>query len=606
MERLSSGKRINSARDDIVGLSQVTNLSAQIRGLRQANLNINQGVGLLQTADSAISVQLDILQRMRELAVQGANGVLSASDRDGLTQQLLSLRDEFQRITSQTEFNGIKLLNGSNSNLEIQTGTESGASLSIDQSDLRTSEVFEKPSPLGNFQFESSIGNINGFVMHMGDIDGDGDDDLVTANSGSDFFEVLLSNGDGTFDYAQSFDAGFDLVSSLIEMGDLNADGKADFISIDTSNDQVYVLMSLGEGQFDEPATIDLEQGDVGGAFALIDFDRDDDLDLVSSDNSGTDLYYYENDGDGNFSFAESAASPGVQIGYLRTTDIDGDGFEDLIAHTEDTNQYSGFILDGSDSFNSGFDYSTAGTEEFGNTFFGDIDGDGYADLIAEDGDSGTTQVLYGDGDGSFSGQTTFTDIALGSPSLYRGFDFDQDGDLDIISADTGSVQLNINDGSGNFSARAIEDAGASSSNSLVLGDFNGDASQDFAFFDSLVDDAIYSYLQDTELVSAVSNLDLSSVDNSSQSLEIIDRAINTVIESRSSLANSLERLEIRAEQNLLYSENLQQARSNIQDTDVAQETAELVRQQILQQAQIATLSQANTNAQLVVGLFDL
>src|SRR4051812_47339609 len=83
LERLSTGKRINSAKDDIPGYALSTRLDAQVRGLGQTVQNTNTALGMVNTADSALGAQLDILQRMREIAVQGANGTLTATDRTG-------------------------------------------------------------------------------------------------------------------------------------------------------------------------------------------------------------------------------------------------------------------------------------------------------------------------------------------------------------------------------------------------------------------------------------------------------------------------------------------------------------------------------------------
>jgi flagellin len=112
MEQLSTGKRINSAKDDAAGLAVSENMTAQIRGLNMAVRNANDGISLLQTAEGAMIEQTNMLQRMRELAVQAANGTLSPSQRSYLDTEFNALIEEINRIGNNTQWNGMKLLNG--------------------------------------------------------------------------------------------------------------------------------------------------------------------------------------------------------------------------------------------------------------------------------------------------------------------------------------------------------------------------------------------------------------------------------------------------------------------------------------------------------------
>lgn len=113
MQRLSSGLRINSAKDDAAGLGISDRMTGQIRGLNQAVRNANDGISLAQTAEGALQETTNILQRMRELAVQAANGSNSSTDRDSLNAEFGQLQSEIERISSTTQFNGKNLLDGS-------------------------------------------------------------------------------------------------------------------------------------------------------------------------------------------------------------------------------------------------------------------------------------------------------------------------------------------------------------------------------------------------------------------------------------------------------------------------------------------------------------
>ena len=131
MERLSSGKRINSAKDDAAGLAIATKMTAQIKGLNAAARNANDGVSLAQTAEGALGQISNIVQRIRELAVQSANGTVTNADRAGLDNESRALLDQIDTIASTTNFNGVKLLDGSAASVNIQTGINATDTVAI-------------------------------------------------------------------------------------------------------------------------------------------------------------------------------------------------------------------------------------------------------------------------------------------------------------------------------------------------------------------------------------------------------------------------------------------------------------------------------------------
>ena len=143
LQRLSSGLRINSAKDDAAGLAISERFTTQIRGLNQAIRNANDGVSLAQTAEGALSETGNILQRVRELAVQSSNSTNSASDRQALQAEVNQLQSELQRIATTTSFNGLNILDGTFSSQSFQVGSESGAAnaISVTIQDTRTSAL---------------------------------------------------------------------------------------------------------------------------------------------------------------------------------------------------------------------------------------------------------------------------------------------------------------------------------------------------------------------------------------------------------------------------------------------------------------------------------
>ena len=130
-ERLSSGNRINSAKDDAAGLAIAERFTAQVRGLNQAARNANDGISLAQTAEGALGKVGDMLQRMRELSVQAANATNSSDDRAALQAEVKQLTDEIDRVSQQTSFNGKKVLDGSFTAATFQVGANAGDNITI-------------------------------------------------------------------------------------------------------------------------------------------------------------------------------------------------------------------------------------------------------------------------------------------------------------------------------------------------------------------------------------------------------------------------------------------------------------------------------------------
>ncbi len=140
-ERLASGQRINSAADDAAGLAISNRQTSQIRGLDQAIRNSNDGISLIQTAEGALQESTNILQRMRELAIQSSNGIYSDTDRATLDAEVQQLVAELDRISETTSFNGQKLLDGSLGDVDLQVGSEANQTISFSISEMSTSSL---------------------------------------------------------------------------------------------------------------------------------------------------------------------------------------------------------------------------------------------------------------------------------------------------------------------------------------------------------------------------------------------------------------------------------------------------------------------------------
>lgn len=198
LERLSSGLRINSAKDDAAGLAIAERFTTQIRGLNQAQRNANDGISFSQTAEGALSTIGDSLQRIRELAVQSANDTNSAQDRQALNNEVQQLISEVGRVADATEFNGQSILDGTLSNLVFQVGANQGQTISVDGVDARTSRLGAAVDTGDSITASSLETFANDVSINGADVDFDGIDqnsssqDIVNAIN-------LVSGDSGVF-----------------------------------------------------------------------------------------------------------------------------------------------------------------------------------------------------------------------------------------------------------------------------------------------------------------------------------------------------------------------------------------------------------------------
>ena len=246
LERLSTGLRINSARDDAAGLAISERFSSQIRGLDQAVRNANDGISLAQTAEGAMQEVTNNLQRIRELAVQASNATNSESDRKALNEEVQQLMSEIQRVATQTDFNGQKLLDGSFTGQNFQVGANAGQLIAVQASTNAQTDA------LGSTQFAAdqtgtvTTDDISGLTINnvtIADVDdtGNADDNAaalaaaINAKSGETGVIASVDDNEITL---QSTVAGRDLViggdvdNTGLSVGTTEADAGAElFVS---------------------------------------------------------------------------------------------------------------------------------------------------------------------------------------------------------------------------------------------------------------------------------------------------------------------------------------------------------------------------------------
>ncbi|HAS6765102.1 TPA: flagellin [Vibrio parahaemolyticus] len=194
MERLSSGMRINSAKDDAAGLQISNRLQSQMRGLDVAVRNANDGISIMQTAEGAMNEVTNIMQRMRDLSLQSANGSNSQAERTALQEEVTALNDELNRIAETTSFGGRKLLNGTFGKSSFQIGAASGEAVQIELKSMRTDGV-----DMGGFSYVAQgradsdwqvKENANDLTMSFTNRSGETEKIQINAKAGDDIEEL--------------------------------------------------------------------------------------------------------------------------------------------------------------------------------------------------------------------------------------------------------------------------------------------------------------------------------------------------------------------------------------------------------------------------------
>ncbi|GAA3971381.1 hypothetical protein GCM10022407_16490 [Hymenobacter antarcticus] len=319
----------------------------------------------------------------------------------------------------------------------------------------------------------------NPFSVAVGDVDGDGDLDLLVANNGAGTVSVRLNDGTGNFTApATNPEVGVGTLVASVALGDVDGDGDLDLLTANaTSSGTVSVRLNDGFGNFtgsSNPAV-----GSFPLSVALGDVDGDGDLDLLTANSNAATVSVRLNDGFGNFTGGSNPAA-GSFPESVTVGDVDGDGDLDLLTANFGGNTVSVRLNDGTGNFTGGSDPAVGNSPQ--SVAVGDVDGDGDLDLLTANNGAGTVSVRLNDSSGNFSGGS---DPAVGATPVSVALgDVDGDGDLDLLTANANAatVSVRLNDGMGNFTAPATNPNPAVGSIpfSVALGDVDGDGDLDF------------------------------------------------------------------------------------------------------------------------------
>ena len=599
-ERLSSGQRINRASDDAAGLSVATSLSASVRQYSKAIGNINDGVSALSIADGALDSLTAITTRVQELAQQSANGSYSSTQRSALDTEAQALSTEFTRILATTKFNGQSLLDGTFTGIGLQIGIEGSNG---NQIFIGADDVLGKVGN-GTFGAQNTFSplGITTLATRLVDVNGDGNLDMLSVSQSSGV-DVFLGNGDGTFGTNSAYTAG--AAPDDLNVGDVNGDGKVDIVVTNAGN-SVTVLLGIGDGTFQSGTNFGLAAGSGPVAVAIGDLNGDGKADIVTA-NSGvsSSLGILYGNGDGSFQ-AQITLSAGVAAtpSSIQIVDINGDGKLDLVSAESAAGAVGVFLNRGDGTFNAQVTFSTGGGSAPQTAYTADVNGDGKLDLVTANSATNSVGVLIGNGDGTFNVQKTLSTGAGSSPRMVLIADINGDGKLDLISANrnTGTFGIFLGNGDGSFNSQTAKSTGGSSTPvALAIGDVNKDGGLDIVSANST----------QSELGLYLANLrnqnyfliNLSTQSSSRATLDYAGKILSQISQVRGSIGAQQGRLQSALNNTQTIRENYSAASSRITDSDVASETSELTKNNILQQSGVAVLAQANNQPALVLQL---
>lgn len=495
LQRLSSGLRINSAKDDAAGLQISNRLTSQINGLNVAVRNANDGISLAQTAEGAMQETTSILQRMRELSLQSANGSYGTDERKALNDEVVQLKNELDRIATTTRF-GSKDIFGGGFSENIQIGDKANETISVKIDSFRTTEMGTRGSRDATAAALTASGDVGTLTI--------GSTSTAVAGSAASYVSDTTDGTDFSADLSGAA-VSFTISDGTTTTATITANGG------DATANLSIINGALSTAGINATATLDgtdgtliLTEDAVGGDFAGLDFAI-----------AGTD-----------------AAS------VSGTSPTDTAGVATVAATT-----------------NAQFDIS--------------VDG-GTAETITIDSGTYTTIEALAD---------NINQQIAGNSNL------------------VGEVRATIDQGKLQF---VTTDKGADASVAVTgtTGNTGGFTNLGFTGTPSATGVA-----EGAQAANSVEKIDITTIDGAQAAIATIDAALKEVDTTRASLGAVQNRFESTISNLTNVSENASAARSRIQDADFAQETANLTRNQILQQAGTSILAQANQLPQQVLSL---
>ncbi|MBE0483331.1 MAG: flagellin [Bacterioplanes sp.] len=702
LQRLSSGLRINSAKDDAAGLAISTRFTSQIKGLNVAVRNAGDGIALAQTAEGALGSMNENLQRIRELAVQSANATNSDVDREALQAEVNQLVAEISRTAEDTDFNGRKLLDGS-FKATFQIGANAGQTLDVSISELTADKLGSaKQAGVSAQGTDEKLSNgdltINGVAVRASV---SGDDNLSFANKEMSAIakvaainEVSAQTGvKATVDENVVLGSKMDSagtaagVAAIVVNGvDINIQGTANGSEADKAGTRVSVIEAIN-AKSGQTGVVASDGGKDGGVIltaadgrnitvtsAVLDLSvyglADDDTAAagaiqaqagftLTAANANTDIVIGGGNGTGNGDIANAGLKAGTYSAQTAvTSNTQGEATDGTaaaggaVAANDRALQDGDLVINGvairaSSSLDdkSSFVDLTLVDPDDSDTWTGTSNGAASGIAIAaainasseQTGVTATvnaTEVVGTSTEGSAADATTLNinGVAIGTLTSVGDLEKDKAAAISLINEFTGQTGVTASDNGVSLTLQAADGrnitlSGGTDANlaAFGLGGAGGAADgiakttystvtlQSSKAFDVSYGTNGAKGLSDSGFVGgkfgggedgqALSEIDITTFEGAQSALVAIDNAIAQVASQRADLGAIQNRMESTVSNLQVTSENLNAANSRIQDADFAAETAELSRTQVLQQAGISVLAQANASGQQVLSL---
>jgi flagellin-like hook-associated protein FlgL len=595
-ERLSSGLRINRASDDPGGLLVASKLSTDRRVYGQALRNVNDGISLLSVADSAVDALTGIVTRQMELAEQAANGTYSFSQRKAMNAEANALQEEFNRIVASTDFNGINLFVGSGTNISIQAGYGQAGVIDFTIGS-------ELANSVGTGTFASYFTHDQGthYDLITTDVNSDGKLDLISVNS---FLDISLGNGDGTFKEARTYIAGPSAVQTAVRAADVNGDGFVDLLSTN-GVDGLSVNLGNGDGTFKIDTRYALGNVGAQNGMDIGDVNGDGKLDVVVANRDDSTISTLLGNGDGTFKAQIITTLSPTLTRDPELADFNMDGILDVVV--TENGHVSVLLGNGNGTFKAGITVSNYAQPQR-RVEVGDFNNDGFMDMVVSVNTfpgTGTLSVIMGNGNGTFKAGVTYTITSSIIQDLEVG-DVNGDGEFDIFAVGRYSSVISILTGRGDGTFDAQQTVATVVDPEYVsVGDLNGDGVNDIvtATYAMLSTSPANIHLAITSQSTNEPTLRLFTPQEAQSALTTLDGILERLSLEKANIGAAQSRLEVAYSMLQAHTTALVDAESRIIDADVADEVANLVRLQVLQQASTAILAQANLQPGVVLSL---
>ncbi|HIF9336368.1 TPA: flagellin [Photobacterium damselae] len=606
MAKLSSGLRINSAKDDAAGLQISNRLTNQSNGLNVAVRNANDGVSMAQTAEGAMQESSKIMERMRELALQSANGSNSDKDREAMQKEMGQLQEEMNRIADTTSFGGQNLLDGSFKTKDFQIGANSNETQSLGLMDVSSHALGRDYKQLTNapttVELQGGTATDNGnFALN---INGTSHDIDITKDMSEEDLENKLNNIDGisNIDVTEVEREISPAIAGSMSVTGLASGGAASTTDVTgiaiNGSEKIKLNISGTEVVLDSTAVASSDSliGAINGAL----------------EDAGNTNITATSGATGEFSLS---SADGSEISLSATIEGSNAGTTISIANASGTGVDQDLAGNGT---KDGSTVSTGGVQ--GETIDFEIGGKSLSLTYAELGNQDKLQAKL---DSVFDGEGN---IKLTANSAGDGFDITSiDGsEVDIFAKTNGSLAgttatIKGKDGSdislaGNTDNNSVETATLNGQEQVVEKSFTIDFSS--MKLDSDIESIKYSTKQfdgreitrtmdiGTDVTTeSVKSLDLSTQEGAQNAIDVLDSAMEQIDSKRAEIGAFQNRMNHTMNNLVNINENVAASNSRIKDVDFASETVNMTKGQILQQAGTSILAQAKQIPQSALSL---